>query len=54
MRSSVISAFIALLINSPEERQQTLDAVSPSNDRLYEFYSAIQYQIGQLSTSPVQ
>ncbi|TAJ76402.1 MAG: TIGR02646 family protein [Gallionellaceae bacterium] len=54
MRSTAISTIIALLINSPEERQQTLDAVSPSSDKLYEFYSAIRYQIDQLTTLPAQ
>jgi uncharacterized protein (TIGR02646 family) len=54
MRSTVISTIIALLINSPEERQQTLDTVSPSSDKLYEFYSTIRYQLDQLTTLPAQ
>lgn len=54
MRSTAISTFIALLMNSPEERQQTLDAVSPSSDRLCEFYSAIRYQLDQLTALPAQ
>lgn len=54
MRNTVISTFMNLLINSPEERQQTLDAVSPSCDKYCEFYSAIRYQIDQLSTPPIQ
>lgn len=49
MRKAVISVFIDLLIDSPNERTETLDAVSPSSDNLYEFYSAIKYQIDQIS-----
>jgi uncharacterized protein (TIGR02646 family) len=54
MRNTAISTIIPLLINSPEERLQTLDTVSPSSDKLYEFYSAIRYQIDQLTTLPTQ
>lgn len=54
MRSIAISTFIALLVNSPEERQQTLATVSPESNKLYEFYSAIRYQIDQLVTLPPQ
>lgn len=52
MRNTAISTFIALLTNSPEERSGTLASVSPSSDKLYAFYSAIRYQIGQLVAAP--
>lgn len=50
MRNTAISTLITLLMNSPEERQQTLDALSPANERICAFHSAIRYQIDQLTT----
>lgn len=54
LRSTIISTFIGLLINSPKDRQQTLDSLSHSGEKLYEFYSAIRYQIDQLTTPQSQ
>lgn len=54
MRNTIISTFIALLMNSPAERRVTLASVSPSSGKLHAFYSAIRYQIDQLSASPSQ
>lgn len=53
MRRSVVSGLIDQLIDNPTERQQTLNTVSSSCDKLYEFYSAIRYQIDQLSTPSI-
>lgn len=54
MRNAAISTLIPLLVNSPEERQQTLDALSPANEKLYAFHSAIRCQIDQLTTFQLQ